>query len=276
MSAATVMRLRSRLDNSLRSHTSSNRTRSVSSTSFGEKSPISFPAPSEGFGICSSPCIRHGFGSCAAFVNVGSRRVIVFASRPRSFIRYCAVKPPSTGKAAPGRMPLGDCRAKELLQNSSSHLLLLISAVAQLFHLFGISLALDRYLGGGAFHRSKLVARKLDFRSSNVFFEAMRLGCARNGNDPRLLCQEPCKRDLRRRCSLLVRKSVEEGHHRLVRIEVLRSKARDRAAKVRAVKLRLRRDFSRKETLAQRAVRNETNTQFFESWQNLLFGSPEP
>src|SRR5579864_6725340 len=49
MSAATVMRLRSRFDNSLRSQTSSNSTRSVSSTSFGEKSPISFLAPSDGF-----------------------------------------------------------------------------------------------------------------------------------------------------------------------------------------------------------------------------------
>src|SRR5215831_920188 len=51
MSAATVIRLRSRFDNSLRSQTSSNSTRSVSSTSFGEKSPISFLAPSDGFGM---------------------------------------------------------------------------------------------------------------------------------------------------------------------------------------------------------------------------------
>src|SRR5215472_10118335 len=54
MSAATVIRLRSRFDNSLRSQTSSNSTRSVSSTSFGEKSPISFLAPSDGFGILDS------------------------------------------------------------------------------------------------------------------------------------------------------------------------------------------------------------------------------
>src|SRR5262252_5538164 len=52
MSAATVIRLRSRFDNSLRSQTSSNSTRSVSSTSFGEKSPMSFLAPSDGFGMC--------------------------------------------------------------------------------------------------------------------------------------------------------------------------------------------------------------------------------
>src|SRR5579863_7591439 len=43
--AATVIRLRSRLDNSLRSQTSSKRTRSVSSANFGAMSPINCCAP---------------------------------------------------------------------------------------------------------------------------------------------------------------------------------------------------------------------------------------
>src|SRR5581483_2618566 len=70
MSAATVMKLRSRLDNSSRSHTSSNRIRSVSSTSFGEKSPISFLAPSEGFAISGSPCFSGHWAHTQVFISV--------------------------------------------------------------------------------------------------------------------------------------------------------------------------------------------------------------
>ena len=60
------VRLRSRLDNSLRSQTSSNSTRSVVSTSFGEKSPINFLAPSDGFGISGTPYIKDHLGHTPA------------------------------------------------------------------------------------------------------------------------------------------------------------------------------------------------------------------
>ena len=46
ISVATVIRLRSRFDNSVRSLTSPNKTSSVSETSFGAKSPIALCAGS--------------------------------------------------------------------------------------------------------------------------------------------------------------------------------------------------------------------------------------
>ena len=56
------------------------------------------------------------------------------------------------------------------------------------------------------------------------------LGGARDGNDPRLLRQQPGERDLRRRRALLPANLLEQIDHRSVRLARLRREARQGAA----------------------------------------------
>jgi RNA polymerase sigma-70 factor (ECF subfamily) len=67
----------------------------------------------------------------------------------------------------------------------------------------------------------------------------MQLGCARNRNDPRLLCKQPSKRELSRCRLLLLREFAEQINQRLVRFTVLWVKAWDGVAEIRAIELRI-------------------------------------
>src|SRR6516164_84622 len=104
----------------------------------------------------------------------------------------------------------------------------------------------------------------------------MQFGCARNGNYPRLSCQQPCQRDLRRRRVLLLCKSVEQNHHCAIRVNVFWTESWDSAAKVSVIELRFWGDLSGQKALTERAVGNEADAEFVESRHNLLFWSPEP
>ncbi len=53
-------------------------------------------------------------------------------------------------------------------------------------------------LRGGALNLTEIVRRKLNCDRSDVLFEAMQLGRAWDRNNPRLLRQKPCERDLSR------------------------------------------------------------------------------
>jgi len=75
-----------------------------------------------------------------------------------------------------------------------------------------------------------LVGRKFDVIGSDVFFEPMQLGRARDGHDPRFLPKQPGECDLSRRRFLLLRKCAKQIHQRLIRFPVLRRKARDDGA----------------------------------------------
>ena len=58
---------------------------------------------------------------------------------------------------------------------------------------------------------------KFDVRCSEVFFEAMQLGRARNRNDPRLLGKHSGKRELSSRRFLLLREIAQQIDQGLVR-----------------------------------------------------------
>src|SRR5450755_2070416 len=74
--------------------------------------------------------------------------------------------------------------------------------------------ALDLDLRGGRFDPGEVTGRELDRGSPDVLLQACRLGGSRDGDDPRLLGQQPSERDLRRRRALLpgnLGEEVDEG-----------------------------------------------------------------
>ncbi len=91
-----------------------------------------------------------------------------------------------------------------------------------------------------------------------------------NRSDPRLLREQPGERDLRGSRFLLLRDAAEQVNQRLVRLESLGRKARKSAAEVGAVEFRALFDRSRQESLAQRAIRHETDPEFLERRNHFL------
>src|SRR5262249_52555566 len=122
--------------------------------------------------------------------------------------------------------------------------------------------------------RNDIVGRQLDSQCPEILVEAIELRRSRYRNDPRLLRQQPRESDLGWRGFLARCKCGNYIHQRLVRLTVFGAKARDRAAKIRAVELRLRRDLACQETLAKRTERDESDSQFLQRWNDLLFGLP--
>ena len=57
---------------------------------------------------------------------------------------------------------------------------------------------------------AEIVRCKFDVHRSEVFFKAMQLRCARDRNDPWLLCEQPGERDLSRCRLLLFRECPEQ------------------------------------------------------------------
>src|ERR1039457_2697776 len=94
--------------------------------------------------------------------------------------------------------------------------------------------------------------------------------------NPRLLGQQPRKCDLSR-CRLLpFRDSAEQINERLIRLESLRREARQRAAEVGTVELRIFVDLAREEALAQGAVRDKADSEFLKGRDDFLLQSPRP
>src|SRR5208282_4529527 len=104
----------------------------------------------------------------------------------------------------------------------------------------------------------------------------MQFGRARDWNDPWLLGEQPCERDLRRGRLLPLCDLAEQVHQRLVRLEGLRRKARQGAAEVRFVKRGVFVHLPRQETLAERAIGNEPDSEFLEGRQYFLFRTSRP
>ena len=67
----------------------------------------------------------------------------------------------------------------------------------------GVAVALDGDLRGDGIDVPDIVGCKLDRRRGDVLIKAAELGRAGDWNDPRLLGQQPCQRDLRGRGMLL-------------------------------------------------------------------------
>src|SRR5712692_6139206 len=104
----------------------------------------------------------------------------------------------------------------------------------------------------------------------------MQLGRARDWHDPRFLRKQPSERDLSRCRLLLLRKSAQQIHQRLIRFPVLWRKARDDVAEIAFVELRIFADLPGEEALAQRAKWNESDAEFLERQYHFLFRFSPP
>src|SRR2546428_13481286 len=104
----------------------------------------------------------------------------------------------------------------------------------------------------------------------------MKLRRPGDGNDPRLLRQQPSERDLSR-CRLLpFCDFAKQINQRQIRFASLWGKARDDVAEIGAIELRIFGDLASEEALTKRAKWNESDPEFFEGWQHLLFRASPP
>src|SRR4029434_10284067 len=104
----------------------------------------------------------------------------------------------------------------------------------------------------------------------------MQLRGARDWNNPRLLGEQPGKRDLSR-CRLLpFRDPAKQINQSLIRFASLRRKARDDVAEVGTVEPSILVDLSREEAFAKRAKWNEADSKFLKSRQHFLLGITVP
>src|ERR1039457_4274081 len=95
-------------------------------------------------------------------------------------------------------------------------------------------------------------------------------------SNPRLLGQQPGERDLGR-CRLLPFPDAgEQVNQGLIRLQSLRREARQGAAEVGAVELRIFVDLARQEALAQGAVRDKADSEFLKGRYHFLLWSPRP
>src|SRR2546429_805644 len=97
-----------------------------------------------------------------------------------------------------------------------------------------------------------------------------------NWNDPRLLGQQPRERDLSDGRLLPLTDLAEQINQGLICLERLRRETRKGAAEVGTVEGRFLIHLSREKTLAQRAVSNEADAEFFERRYHFLFRSSRP
>jgi hypothetical protein len=95
-----------------------------------------------------------------------------------------------------------------------------------------IPIPLHRDPGNRALDVAEVVVRQFDAGRPDVLFEAVQLRGTGDGDDPRLLREQPGERDLGARRSLLVRDLAEHLDQGLIRLAVLRGEARDGIAEV--------------------------------------------
>src|SRR5208283_498854 len=122
----------------------------------------------------------------------------------------------------------------------------------------------------------KIVGRQFDCNCSDVLFQARKFCSARDGNDPRLLREQPSESDLSK-CRLLPfcdrAQKIDQG---LVSFQSLRRKARHDVAEVGLIELRLLVDLSREEPFTKRTEWNESDSEFFERPQQFLLRPSPP
>src|SRR5262245_40915693 len=90
-------------------------------------------------------------------------------------------------------------------------------------------------LGGSAVDLLQIAGRQFDGLRAKVLVQAMQLRGARNGNDPRLLGQEPGERDLSRGRLLPFSDLAKQINQGLIRSPSLRREARNDVAEIRTV-----------------------------------------
>src|SRR5437879_9284085 len=121
-----------------------------------------------------------------------------------------------------------------------------------------------------------MVGREVDRSCCKILMEAMKRRRPGDWNDPRLLRKQPSERDLSR-CRLLpFCDFAKQINQRLIRFASLWGKARDDVAEIGAIELRIFGDLASEEALTKRAKGNESDPEFFEGWQHLLFRASPP
>src|SRR5438876_6224728 len=104
----------------------------------------------------------------------------------------------------------------------------------------------------------------------------MQLRGAGDWNDPRLLREQPGKRDLSRRCFLSFRDVAKQMNQCLIRFARFRRKARKLVAEIGTLERSVFVHLSGEKASPQRAVWNETDPQFLERRQDFLFRLSPP
>src|SRR6266481_2056490 len=104
----------------------------------------------------------------------------------------------------------------------------------------------------------------------------MKLRCSWDRNNPRLLGKQPSEGYLSRCRPLSFCDLGQQINQRLIRFSSLRAKARDNVAEIGTIELRIFVDLAREEALTKRAKWNESDPEFFEGWQQLLFRASPP
>src|SRR6185437_15838011 len=104
----------------------------------------------------------------------------------------------------------------------------------------------------------------------------MQLRCTGNRNDPRLLRQQPGKRNLSRCCLFPLSEIGKQINQCLICLSVLRREARDDVAEVSVVELGVFADFPGEKTLSQGTEWNEADPEFVQSRDYLRFGFSPP
>src|SRR4051794_9379803 len=89
----------------------------------------------------------------------------------------------------------------------------------------------------GSLDRVQIFRRQFNLQRPEVLIQAVELRCARNGNNPWLLRQQPRERNLRWCCVLLLSKRCNQIYEGLIRPPILLLKARNVATKIAVVEL---------------------------------------
>src|SRR5579875_2285410 len=149
-------------------------------------------------------------------------------------------------------------------------------AVGRSLELFGISSPLNHDFRRGGFDHAEIVRRQLDVNRSAVLLKASQLRCARDRNNPRLLCQQPGERNLSGGRLFLLGNLLKQVHERLVCLQCLRRKARQNTAEIGAVELGILVNFSGEVALAERTVRHKPDAELLAGRQHMLFRTSPP
>src|SRR5206468_6784835 len=150
------------------------------------------------------------------------------------------------------------------------------SSTGQLLQVFGVASPLHLYRRGGGIDLTEIVRCELDRSGSDILLQARQLPGSWNGNDPRSLGEKPSECDLSRRRLLASCDPPKQIHKRLIRFPSLRCEARQAVSEVGTVERRVLVDRARQEASAERAIGNETDSEFLEGRQQLRLGASRP
>lgn len=150
------------------------------------------------------------------------------------------------------------------------------SAVHELLPVLRVAGTLNLNFRDGGFDTFQIVLREFDCSGADVFFEAVQFRSARNRHDPRLLGQQPCKRDLCRRRLLAGCNAGYDIDQGVIGLAGIRREARHGITEVGAVELRVFVDRTGQKALAEWTEGNKADLKFFQRRQDFLFWLPPP